>query len=69
MSDVEGGLVVSADNPLDFHDEIYNVLSISLKYFLLVEIINNFVCHLLQNDFCQENNSNRVFLAFLSHFQ
>ena len=32
LSDVEGGLIVSADNPLDFHDEIYNVLAINLKY-------------------------------------
>ena len=35
LSDVEGGLIVSADNPLDFHDEIYNVLAISLKYLFI----------------------------------
>ena len=30
-SDVAGGLIVSSDSPLDFHDEIYNLVAISLK--------------------------------------
>ena len=32
ISDMIGGLVVSADNPLDFHDETILVLPITLKY-------------------------------------
>ena len=31
ISDVEGGSIVSADNPLDFHDEIQPVLAFNLK--------------------------------------
>ena len=30
--DVEGGPIVSADNHLDFHDEIVAVLTFNLKY-------------------------------------
>ena len=32
LSDVAGGLVLSSDNPLDFHDEIWSLLLIFLKY-------------------------------------
>ena len=32
LSDVAGGLIVSSGNPLDYHDEIYFVLAINLKY-------------------------------------
>ena len=35
LSDVTGGLIVSADNLLDFHDEIYNVLAITSKYLFI----------------------------------
>ena len=31
ISDVEGGSIVSADNPLDFDDEIWPVLAFNLK--------------------------------------
>ena len=32
LSDVAGGLIFSADNPLDFLHKIYRVLAITLKY-------------------------------------
>ena len=30
--DGEGGSIVSADNPLDFHDKIVAFLTVNLKY-------------------------------------
>ena len=35
LSDVAGGVILPADNPLDFHDEIYCVLAITLKYLFI----------------------------------
>ena len=32
LSDVVGGLMLSSDNPLDFHSEMYLVLAIILTY-------------------------------------
>ena len=32
--DVEGGSIVSADNPLDFHDEIRPVLRFNIKHLI-----------------------------------
>ena len=32
LSDVAGGLVLSSDNPLDFHDEIWSLLLIFVRY-------------------------------------
>ena len=43
----------SVDNPLDYLDKIDNVLEINLKYFLVAEILNNFVYYLLRSDSCQ----------------
>ena len=32
LLDAVGGLILSSDNPLDFHDETYIVLAINLIY-------------------------------------
>ena len=53
LSDVVGGVTLSEDNPLDFHDETKSVLVITLKYLFIVWNTKNFVYHLHQNDFCQ----------------
>ena len=47
LSDVAGGLIVSSDSLLDFHDEIYFVC----YNVLLVQTPDNFEYHLLENDF------------------
>ena len=51
--DIEGGWIVSEDNPLGFNDKIAAVITFNLKYLNNAEILNNFVYHLLQNDSCQ----------------
>ena len=63
LLDVVGGLLLSSDNPLDFYDKIILGLSLAvLKYlYALVEILTNFGCHLLQNDFYHENRPNKMF--------
>ena len=35
LLDVTGGLIVSSDSPLDFHDEIYHLLAITLRYLFI----------------------------------
>ena len=35
LSDVARGLIVSSDNPLDFHEEIYFALATTLKYLFI----------------------------------
>ena len=67
---VVGGSILSSDNPLDFHDKIILGLSPAiLKTYGFVEILTNFVCHHLQNDFYHKNRQNQVFLFFSIHFQ
>ena len=51
LSDVGGGLVLLSNNPIDLHSEIYFLLAINLKYLYIGGILNNFVYHLLENDF------------------
>ena len=34
----------------------------------MAKILNNFVYHLLQNDFCQQNRVNEMLFAFPVHF-
>ena len=50
---VEGDSIVSADNPLDFHDERVAVLTFNLKYLNNGLNIKEALYHLLQNDSCQ----------------
>ena len=49
LIDVEGCLMISSDNPLDF--------------FVLFKIVNNFEYSHLQNDFYHENRSKQMFSA------
>ena len=51
LLDVRGGLILSSDNPFDFHDKILLSFALALLKYLLSEILNKFECHHLQNDF------------------
>ena len=52
-----GGLILSSDNPFDFHTEISSTLPF-FKY--QTKTKNNFACHHLQDDFYHENNLNQL---------
>ena len=53
LSDVVGGLMLSSDNPLDFHSEMYLVLAIILTY-----LCNG----------CPKKNNKRFLVAFSNSF-
>ena len=60
LLDAAGGLVLSSDNPFDFHAEIWSLLAIFWNIYRLIETVNNFACHHLYNDFYQGNNLNQT---------
>ena len=64
-----GGLIVSSENPLDFHDKILLVVGVISKFYISVEKLNNFEYHHLQNDFYHENRLNQMFLIFAIDFE
>ena len=59
-------LLQISTNKCNYHYQHQNSF---LNIFPLAEILNNFVYLPLQNDFCQQNNLNQMFLAFSIHFQ
>ena len=57
LLDAAGGLILSSDNPLEFHPEIWSLLPTFLKnIYRLAKALNNFPFHNLQNDFYQERS-------------
>ena len=65
LLDVAGGLMSSSHNLLDFHDKIWSVLLIFLKYLYIGWTLNNFEYHHLQNGIYLENNLNQILWSLL----
>ena len=61
--------MLSLDNPLDFHSEMYLVLAIILTYYVMVEILNKLENHLLHQRMYLQKEQKQNSLSFMIHFQ
>ena len=62
---VTGTLIFSSDNSYDFHDEIWWLLAIFLKYLETGWNTNNFASHYLQNEFFRIKNLSQTLVDSL----
>ena len=67
MLDAAGSLILSSDNSFDFHAEIWSLLVYFWNINRLIEILNDFVCHYLQNSkyLYRGNNLNQTLEVLL----